>query len=144
VVVDTRARTVTNAGEGAADTVVAITLDGQLHAALNVRVPARGRAERVLSLPAGARLIEVRLPAGDALALDDQATAVVPESGGGRVLLVSAGNCSRKALALLPGVSSSAPIPPSRSRPATSTSRCSTADLGHAPAGDLLLIAPAR
>jgi Ca-activated chloride channel family protein len=137
---------VTNASEQDADTVVAITLDGQLHDAINLHVPARGRAERVLTLPAGARVIQARLPAGDALALDDQATAVAPASGGGRVLLVTAGNLFlEKALALLPGVSSfradpAKPLPPGN----FDVTLLDGVISGTLPAGDLLLIAPPR
>ena len=81
-----------------------VSADGELVDARDVTIPARQRAEALITtVPAAARTVEARLSGGDALAADDVAFAIVPAQGTTRALLVSDGNAYlENALALLP------------------------------------------
>jgi Ca-activated chloride channel homolog len=81
-----------------------IYADGVLVDARDLAVPAEQRSEALIStVPQSAHLVEARLAGKDALAVDDQAFALVPQAGAIRALLVSPGNTYlENALALLP------------------------------------------
>ncbi len=70
-----------------------------------VTVPPGEHADLIWPLPAGTARFTVRLPAGDALALDDQAVLFLPDAGQQRVLINSAEpDLYRRVLGAIPGV----------------------------------------
>ena len=112
---------VVNYGNVDGESLIEFTADGTLFDARRLRVPAHGSADLTLTdLPYGTRVLEARLAAGDALALDDAAWAMHTPSTTGRVLLVSRGNLFlERALGALPGVElvrllPDAPVPPAQ------------------------------
>lgn len=76
----------------------------------HITVPAPGRAELIWAVPAGTARVLLNLPAGDALAADDSAICLLPESAQERVA-VQAGDPDRytAVLAGLPGVTLAEP-----------------------------------
>lgn len=142
---------ISNSGDVDVDTVLDVALgatgeEPALFDARNLRVPARGQAGLVLVLPPSAQVVRAHVSNGGALALDDQAWAAVPQSGSGRVLLVTQGNIFlEKALALLPGVTTYRGDP-GQALPATPYDVTVVDALvpqgATLPPGNLLLIAP--
>lgn len=78
--------------------------DGGLVDARELTIPPGERSEAIVgSVPAAARVVEARLAGSDALAVDDRAFALAPQTAPARALLVSEGNAYlESALALLP------------------------------------------
>jgi Ca-activated chloride channel family protein len=103
---------VTNYGNRDAEVILSLEVDGQLHSAERLSVPAGQTASlAVADLPASTRLIRASLtpPLGsevpDYLSADDTAYAVYAPPVGGRVLLVTPGNLFlEQVLSALPGV----------------------------------------
>ena len=95
---------VTNHATAAATRRLEILADGELVEARDLTIPPGQRAEVLVStVPAAARTIEAQLAAGDGLAVDDRAFAVVPAEDTTRTLLVGDGSAYlESALALLP------------------------------------------
>ncbi len=95
---------VSNPSAGEAVRRLEIYADDVLVDARDLAIPAGERSEAIVaSVPAAARVVEARLAGTDALAVDDRAFALVPQSAPMRALLVSDGNAYlESALALLP------------------------------------------
>ncbi|HLO03191.1 MAG TPA: VWA domain-containing protein, partial [Symbiobacteriaceae bacterium] len=94
-----------NGGPTEASGAVELWLDQKLAAVETVTVPAGESRAVSWPIPGAAKLLSVRIPGGDALALDNQAWLPVTGATGGRVLLVSEGNpFLERALKLIPGV----------------------------------------
>ncbi|MEY2806119.1 MAG: hypothetical protein RIR65_536 [Planctomycetota bacterium] len=77
---------------------VAFVVDGERRPQQLVDVPARGAAEAACTISfgsAGAHLVEVRIEAGDNLAVDDQRAVVVDVPGAVRLLLVNGARGAR-------------------------------------------------
>jgi Ca-activated chloride channel family protein len=149
---------VANYGDGARNVIVSVSINGNLHSAQQLNVPAGGSSDMVISnLPPDPAIYQARLslPAGDtgnngrvdSLPLDDQAWAVYQPPSAGRVLVISQGNVFLEqvfaALSVQLGfqpfrLKSGQPIPPDPFNlyvfdgPITGT----------LPSGDLLLINP--
>lgn len=82
-----------------------IDVDGQPFTAVDLDIPAGGRAERVFDLPGGSQVVHARLEGADILPADDQAWAVPPQARARRVRLLTRGNrFLQVALSLLPNV----------------------------------------
>jgi hypothetical protein len=81
-----------------------IYADGELVDARDLDLPAGQRSDAIITnVPPAAGVVEARLAGDDALAVDDQAFALVPAEAATRALLVSNGNTYlENALALLP------------------------------------------
>lgn len=90
---------VTNYGPQPADTILSLEVDGELHSADRLTVPAGGSTNlTVTDLPPSTRLIRAELTppveggTPDYLPLDDVAYAIYTPPAGGRALLVTEGN----------------------------------------------------
>jgi Ca-activated chloride channel homolog len=99
---------VTNYGEKNASRRLNLLADGQLINAFDLAdIPAGGGQKTAIAegLPAETKIVEVQLTGQDALALDDHAVAVRPDTQPVPVTLVTTGNRFIKtALSLLPGI----------------------------------------
>jgi hypothetical protein len=103
---------VTNYGSQDAEVILSLEVDGQLHSAERLSVPAGQTASLTITdLPPSTQLIRASLtpPAGnnmpDYLSADDTAYAVYTPPIGGRVLLITPGNLFlEQVLSALPGV----------------------------------------
>ena len=97
---------ISNYGEKSAARRLSLYADGLLVNAFDLQIPPGGLQTALAEgLPPDSRIVEARLDGVDALALDDQALAVPPQSRPVQVLLVSSGNLFiETALSLLPGV----------------------------------------
>ena len=149
---------VANYGDAERRVLISLSIDGQLHTAQELTVPANGQQAWVLQdLPPNAAVYEARLslPAGagddealDQLPLDDTAWAVYQPPAAGRVLVVSPGNIFlEQVFAALSGslglqpfkLKQGQPLPPEPFDLYVFDGELITNTL---PAGDLLLINP--
>lgn len=96
---------VANFGPEPAAAAVQFWIDGTLAAVAQQTLNAGETRAFTWPVPAGARLLEVRLPGEDGLSLDDRAWALASGADRGRALLVTAGNpFLERALRAVPGV----------------------------------------
>lgn len=94
-----------NGGPTETSGAVEFWVDQKLSAVETITVPAGESRSVSWPIPGAAKQISVRLPSGDALALDNQAWLPISGASGGRVLLVTEGNpFLERALGLIPGV----------------------------------------
>lgn len=94
-----------NGGPEQTSGAVEFWIDQKLAGVETITVPSGESRSVSWPIPGAAKQISVRLPGGDALALDNQAWLPMTGASGGRVLLVTEGNpFLERALKLIPGV----------------------------------------
>ncbi len=96
---------VVNYGDRDAQVPLSATVDGSPIEQRILQLPARGQTDLWFDLPAGARLLEVKINPGDALPLDDVGQALCPRARQVEAMLFSdAPSTLQTALGLLPNV----------------------------------------